>query len=152
MIENDFIDDLREWRSNRNITKSDYLQFCKNIIEELLEPLYDKDDTPYVKEKIISDWFNKELISLANENDIIDALNDIAVFAINEVETMGYDFEDTIMETIKEISSREQDPSQKAEWDLFGATGKFEKDKNQDPKTLYKAKYEKRKEKQNELF
>jgi hypothetical protein len=56
--------------------------------------------------------------------------------------SLGFYFEKCMLETIKEISSRRQDPKQFAEWAENGANGKWIKDKNQDPSTLYKADYE----------
>lgn len=57
-------------------------------------------------------------------------------------EIFGYDFEKCMLETIKEISSRRQDPKQFADWVENGASGKWLKNQNQDPDTLYKADYE----------
>lgn len=54
---------------------------------------------------------------------------------------MKYDFVKCMLETIKEISSRTQDPVQAIEWQESGASGKWQKDKNQDAKTKYKANY-----------
>lgn len=88
----------------------------------------------------MADYFLREPIS---ESNTIDAISDIRVFAINETELMGYDAKKCIVETIKEVSSREQDPIQKEVWDKWGAGGnKWQKNKNQDPSTLYKANYE----------
>jgi hypothetical protein len=56
--------------------------------------------------------------------------------------SLGFDFDKCMLETIKEISSRNQDPIQKEEWAKNGINGKWQKDKNQDKSTLYKANYE----------
>jgi hypothetical protein len=45
-------------------------------------------------------------------------------------------------EVIKHISSLKQDPQQKKVWDKWGASGKWLKDKKQDPSTLYEPDYE----------
>lgn len=61
------------------------------------------------------------------------------------VEAMGYDFTLAFSEVIKEISSRRQDPEQKAKWDkYFSENGKYPdekwlKDKNQPESEKYKA-------------
>lgn len=55
--------------------------------------------------------------------------------------SLGYDPYKSMIETIKEISSRKQDPKQAAEWESGKKEGKWMKDKNQDPSTLYKADY-----------
>ena len=57
------------------------------------------------------------------------------------LEDMGYDFKDCMLETIEEISSRKQSPSQAIEWQENGTSGKWQKDKNQDNSTLYVANY-----------
>jgi len=52
---------------------------------------------------------------------------------------MGYDVDGVMNEVVKEISSRNQCPKQKEDWDKNGANGKWLKDKNQND--TYKAKY-----------
>lgn len=69
-------------------------------------------------------------------------LADIFLACWKTVYIFGYDFEKCMLETIKEISSRRQDPKQFSDWVENGASGKWLKDKNQDPDTLYKADYE----------
>ena len=54
---------------------------------------------------------------------------------------MGYNPYKCMIETFKEISSRKQDPVQAEEWKTK-VSGKWMKDKNQDPATIYKADYE----------
>ena len=57
---------------------------------------------------------------------------------------MGYDNDKCMDETVKEISSRKQDPIQQELWFKSGYDGtKWMKDLNQDPSTLYKADYNK---------
>lgn len=134
---------LRRWRRERNITKSDYQTFCKNIIEELLEPLYDKEDIEIFQKQIVDTYFSpKNLFDFAKPDAIIDAIQDIRIFSINETENMGYNAKKCIHEAIKEVSGREQDPQQKEIWDKWGASGKWQKNKEQLPHTLYKANYE----------
>ena len=132
---------LRQWRSDRKLSKPNTKVFIENILEELLEIHYtDKKKIDYIKNDIMERYFYGNPLS---ENDTIDSINDICVFSINEVETMGYDFDKTLDETIKEISSRQQDPIQKDIWDKWGYDNtKWKKDINQDKSTLYKANYE----------
>ena len=52
-------------------------------------------------------------------------------------ELQGYDMEKVILEKIKVISSREQDPQQKKDWLKNGAKGKWLKNENQDPDSIY---------------
>jgi hypothetical protein len=136
-----FVNDLREWRAKRNIVEANYPQYVKNVLEEILEPIYSKEDIKRIVKEIYSVYF-ADCIIYAKENEILDSMNDICVFSINEVELMGYNFNLTMNETIEEISSREQNPIQKLQWGKFGSSGKWEKDKEQHESTLYKADYE----------
>ena len=134
-------ENLRQWRADRNITKADYLTFVENILEELLEPLHsDKNIVEFVKNNIVDEYF--DLIGELDNLSIIDAIQDIQVFCINETELMGFDNIKCNKEVFSEINSREQDPIQKEQWEKFGAFGKWEKDKRQESWTLYKANYE----------
>ena len=134
-------ENLKIWRKDRNITKADYLVFVGNILEELLEPLYNKEDIPKLKNKMLESIFNY-MDDEVKEYDIIDTIQDIQVFCINETELMGYDNIKCNNEVFQEINSREQDPQQFAEWQKYGAKGKWQKDKFQKDWTLYKANYE----------
>ena len=133
-------ENLREWRKDRNITKADYLTFVENVLEELLEPLYIKEDIEKIKSQIMTRYFSEGCG--ASENIIVDTIQDIQVFCINETELMGYDNLKCNKEVFDEINSREQDPVQKVEWLKNGAVGKWEKNKRQESWTLYKANYE----------
>ena len=73
-----------------------------------------------------------EAIRRNDEHEMVDALADIIVVAIGALYKKGYNPDLVLKQTIKEISSR------KGEKDRYG---KFQKDKNQDPATLYKADY-----------
>lgn len=142
---NNLTEELREWRSIRNITKADYLVFVGNVLEELLEPIWSKNVIEINKQEILDNYFNntyKLLDSKLIINDIIDAIQDIQVFCINETELMGYDNLKCNDEVFQEINSREQDPQQKEEWKLKGAYGKWHKWQEQPKETLYKANYE----------
>lgn len=132
-------ENLKEWREDRNITKADYLTFVENILEELLEPVYNRGDIEWRKEEILNEHFRLTL--QGSDNDIIDAIKDIKVFCINETELMGYDDVKTDNEVFKHINCRKQDPSQKRMWEELGAYGKWKKDKNQDPKEIYEPDY-----------
>lgn len=64
------------------------------------------------------------------------------VYSRQILEDMGYDYIKCMHETIKEISSRVQDPAQADEWEQNGVSGKWEKWKEQPEETLYKADYD----------
>lgn len=68
-----------------------------------------------------------------DEYEMIDALCDLIVVATGAIYKLGYDPNDALIETVLEVTSRqgEYNPD----------TGKWEKDKAQDPMTLYKAVY-----------
>lgn len=131
-------ENLKEWRQDRNITKADYLTFVGNVLEELLEPVYDKVHIPEIKRQMLDEYF---LMGDCDESEVIDAIKDIKVFCVNETELMGYCDIKTDEEVFKEINSRVQDPQQKEEWKLKGAYGKWKKYGQQDKETLYKANY-----------
>lgn len=137
---NNLTQNLKEWRKDRNIKSSNTKVFIENILKELLEIYYaDKEMIKACKNDIINDYFCLPELS---ENNTIDAIKDIKVFAVNETELMGYCDIKTDEEVFKEINSRVQDPQQKEEWKLKGAYGKWKKYRQQDKETLYKANYE----------
>lgn len=134
-------ENLRVWRKDRNITKADYFVFVENILEELMECFYNKDFIDECKKEIMQNYFNKEKITPI-KNEIIDIIQDIQVFCTNETELMGYDNIKCNEEVFKHINCRKQDPNQKIEWQQFGANGKWQKDKNQNPNEIYQPNYE----------
>ena len=133
-------ENLREWRKDRNIIKADYLTFVGNVLEELLEPLYTKEDIEKIKSQIMTRYFSEGCGAL--ENIIVDTIKDIKVFCINETELMGYDDVKTDNEVFKHINCRKQDPKQKEEWLKNGASGKWQKDQNQPKDEIYEPNYE----------
>lgn len=77
----------------------------------------------------------QEFYEAMTNNDIygmIDALSDLRVIATGATWKAGYNPELALLETCKEIHSRQGS---------MGSDGKWLKDKNQDPATLYKADY-----------
>lgn len=138
---NNLTQNLKGWRKDRNITKADYLVFVGNILEELLEPIYEKVAVDDIKTKIVNQYFSYVDEFKWNENNIVDAIQDIQVFCINETELMGYDNLKCNDEVFKEINSRLQDPRQAMQWSVNGSTGKWKKDINQPKESLYTANY-----------
>ena len=59
------------------------------------------------------------------------------------VKSLGYCFRRAMKECLAEINSREQDPQQAKDWAENGASSKWEKNRSQNPDTLYKADYSK---------
>ena len=68
-----------------------------------------------------------------DQYEMLDALCDIIVVATGAIYKMGYEPELALQETVKEITSRQGAFNEE--------TGKWQKDPNQDPSTLYKAYY-----------
>lgn len=137
-------ENLKEWRKDRNITKADYLTFVGNILEELMEPLWAKNAIEVNKQEILDNYFraaSKVQEDTLYKEDIIDAIQDIQVFCINETELMGYDNIKCNDEVFKHINCRKQNPIQKEQWEKFGAYGKWQKDKNQDYSEIYEPNY-----------
>ncbi len=134
---------LARWRKEKNITNPDYRVYFQNIIEELFEPLgYTKEEISIIKIDIYNRYYPDELV--LNENLVVDSICDIKVFSINELGTMKYNGKKCMKETIKEISSRQQDKFQKEIWDKNGAVGKWQKSELEEHKKLwYKANYSK---------
>ena len=137
-------ENLREWRKDRNITKADYLTFVGNVLEELLEPLYKKNTINDMKNEILNGYFFGcfDIEKQLKKKDIIDTIQDIQVFCINETELMSYDNIKCNNEVFKHISCRKQDPKQKELWAENGANGKWLKDVNQNPNEIYEPDYE----------
>lgn len=132
---------LRGWRSERNMTSPNYPVYIKNKLEEMLEPIYDKEFIPNIVKTIYSEYFERCESMELNVDEIVDSIVDSSVFDINEIELMGYDYDLVLNQTIQEISSRNQCPIQYLEWEEKGAYGKWKKDTNQKPETLYKANF-----------
>lgn len=111
-----------EWNKNRNNTEFVRTNEFAMLHEELME-----------------------LMSATNDHEEVDALCDLIVIATGAIWKLGYDPELSMIETLREINSRKQDPIQKAMWKAKGISGKWLKHKEQDPSTLYKADYDKAK-------
>lgn len=138
-------ENLKVWRKNRNITKADYLTFVGNILEELMEPLWAKNAIEINKQEILDNYFratSKVQEDSLYKEDIIDAIQDIQVFCINETELMGYDNLKCNDEVFKHINCRKQDPKQFLEWQEKGAFGKWKKWCEQAKEEIYEPNYE----------
>ena len=135
-------ENLKVWRKDRNITKADYLVFVGNILEELLEPIYEKVAVDDIKTKIVNQYFSYTDESQWSQTDIVDTIQDIQVFCINETELMGYDNVKCNNKVFKHINCRKQDPNQFIEWKEKGAYGKWKKWSEQPEEEIYQPDYE----------
>jgi predicted HAD superfamily Cof-like phosphohydrolase len=110
------IDPIRsivEWNQSRNLISYDPTTEDRLLAEEM-----------------------QELSEARSVNDIhgtIDAYADMIVVITGSIYKLGYDPNKVLAETLLEISSRKGT--------VNPITGKWQKDTNQDPTTLYKADY-----------
>ena len=137
---NNLTQNLREWRKKRNITKADYLTFVENILEELMECIHSKDMIPKFKKQIMNDYFNKDIVKVIN-SEVVDILQDIQVFCVNETELMGFDNIKCNNEVFKHINCRKQDPEQYLEWKEKVPYGKWKKWSEQPKDEIYEPNY-----------
>ena len=85
-----------------------------------------------------------ELVDATTDDDRIDALCDVIVFAVGAMWKLGYNPDVALDETLKEIESRKQDKQQEQEWFMNGANGKWQKSRSQ--VDMYKADYNRAKD------
>jgi len=131
--------DLKRWREDRHISNYDHFIQVSNIVEETLELMYTPKSVAI--EQLQRDIMEHFVDDTTNEEKI-DAYCDLIVFSINAIELLGYDAKRAITETIKEISSRKQNPAQQIIWLKWGYDNtKWEKWKEQPKEELYKANY-----------
>ena len=110
------IKQIEQWQKDRGLDKEKYelLNEATNIVEELLEAngfKISKDKRNILRKKY--DDFTDKLIEEMNlkfkqptDEDRIDALFDVCVFAIGGMLKLGYKPECVFIEGIKHISSR----------------------------------------------
>jgi hypothetical protein len=156
----DAIKEVERFAKDRLIDEMDYdaLNYATNVIEELFEGNFvkiSKDRRAKLKERVraffittieemeleLEDYTEEE-----KEYETADYICDILVFSLTEVMKLGYNPECALLETAKEINSRQQDPKQKEAWNKdpkLKAKQKWQKNELQKPETLYKADYSK---------
>lgn len=118
-------EEIIEWNKSRNNTDFDELNEHRMLCEEIDEMF--------------------QGIRESDENAIVDALCDVIVISVGALYKMGYSPNEAMLETLKEINSRKQDPDQENIWKKWGAAGKWQKWREQPQDTLYKADYTKAK-------
>lgn len=145
------IKEIERFLTDRKINEQPYdeMQVCTNVVEELLE-LLGYDVPKEERDFLMLQWceFVDKQIKYGTairkeshtDNDRIDALCDVRVFCIDATMKLKYDPCMALFETAHEINSRKQDPEQAKHWE---PGDKWQKDRNQDPATLYKADYDK---------
>ena len=91
----------------------------------------------YAEYKMLEEELNEFLsaVSMEQEREMIDALCDVVVVAVGAMHKLGYNPTRALSQTVQEITSRQGSFDEE--------TGKWQKDLEQDPLTLYKADYDK---------
>jgi len=141
---NNSIEEIKRFQIDRGLNKQEYssINEATNIIEEVLESL--GYDVPKNKRKALIAQLLSFIGTLIETNTIhtvtnttedkVDAYADIIVFAIGAIMKLGYEPNEVLGETAKEINSRVGS--------MVG--GKFEKDLSDEAKSnWYKANYDK---------
>jgi len=179
-----FVEDLKQWREDRNLIEPQWDSIVGSLLEENqeLKEAYDNNDYQEVidayadhivfitnllgqlgEKNIFPDSENRSHIVKSVDdikllikllNSLIEAKQEfLATYLLKiinwsckvDIEHLGYDFECVMDETVREISSRQQDPEQKAKWEQSGSNGeKWQKSLLPEHKALwYKAEYKK---------
>jgi len=133
---------LAKWRDDRHIGIQSEATFESMMAEELQEyRVAVANDDWHEQVDAICDQVVLTTNHLAYHPDREDLKEALADLLTLDLPNLGVVPDLAMKQCLKEISSRVQDPIQAAEWSNSGATGKWQKDLNQDPSTLYKADY-----------
>jgi hypothetical protein len=98
--------ELEQWRDETGLVKAKPTkrQIVKHFVEELFEMCgYDKEIVNRLTDNFMDTYVIDENLT---DDAMLDAMCDMKVFAINDSEQMGYDAEQCMSETIKEVTSR----------------------------------------------
>ena len=113
------------------------------LIKEGMPYGYSSTHVATVKYEILSKMLSMFICGANAKDSSFDNIKELYISLIltniQEIENRGYSAKDVLVEALLEISSREQCPNQIKRGRVLGE--KWEKNKNQDPKTLYKASY-----------
>jgi len=112
---------------------------------------FDKFKLPEVLEFVLGVFFDTKTVNKLTKEDFRLLIEHTINSSLYMLKTMGYNPVLVLNETLKEVSSRLQDPIQKAMWDkgVREPSEKWLKWVHQPKETLYKAKYNKCKLKDN---
>ena len=105
-----------------------------------MEPLWAKNAIEINKQEILENYFLSSG-TVMNNIDIVDTIQDIQVFCINETELMGFDNIKCNNEVFKHINCRKQDPEQYIEWKEKVPYGKWKKWSEQPKDEIYEPNY-----------
>jgi hypothetical protein len=141
------ISEIVRFQTDRKLDRKQYNAVNEHgsVVEELFESIgldVPKENRPMLKKafrNFIDDCINGDIADVKFDSEgatphkeKADAYCDVIVFAVGAIMKLGYDPERALIEVGKEINSREG----------IMLDGKWTKNKNQDPKTLYKADYD----------
>jgi len=133
---------LKKWREDRNIGKQSHEVFTSMIAEELQEyQVAVTNDDWHEQVDAICDQIVLTTNHLAHYPDREDLKKSLDTLLTLDLPNLGIVPDLAMKQCLKEISSRVQDPVQAEDWKVNGPSGKWQKDRNQDPSTLYKADY-----------
>jgi hypothetical protein len=129
------------WQKERGLDKLEFVM--EEAIYRYLEEIFELrgfnsgDSKSFARDMTIEieKLAHKNNIKYPKEDVIVDAICDLRVFGCGDLLKINYNPEKCMEETIKEISSR------KGAWSP--EKGKWIKDPDQDPDTLYEADYSK---------
>ncbi|EPN6889398.1 hypothetical protein ACT2WX_001685 [Campylobacter coli] len=133
------------------VISTTYFTSVLNTLTNIARTLRDYYKEVYKIENLDLDDKEKELELEKIEKEFRPSFQQHAWSIIYEVkdltEDLGFDFYKCMIETIKEIESREQDPEQKKEWEYkiknkIEIKDKWRKNNHQKEETKYKANYE----------
>ena len=163
---------LAQWRSNRNIKTFPLTikEHMLDELREVKEAQKIRDFNNYVEEIADVAIFAFNGIGLMNKqykrrafqidgtisqvesyiNSIrlelfvqtYNTLSTIITLCEELVTNKRYDFKKVVLEKIKVLNSRKQNPDQIKHWELHGVSGKWEKDRSQSKDSLYVGNYE----------
>ena len=137
---------LKIWRDTRGIQAQP---------EDVFEGMIAEERQEYIDATEAEDWDEQvdaicdQVVLTSNHlnfnPDRVDLQERLSDLLKSDLPNLGVVPDLAMKQTLKEISSREQDPAQATRWQIDGGniTGeKWQKDRNQDPATLYKANYD----------
>lgn len=163
---------LAQWRVDRNISLTNqYIPMIEEELQEYLEATTPEqqvdavcDILVFTENQLVLENIDPSL-SIIETTGLPDYFVDVITYKIvqyhgtdmtneqlyhfikstcyQQLQLLNYNVDLAMEETIKEISSRRQDPEQAHQWSINGPSGKWQKDKQQDPATLYTADYTK---------
>ena len=152
-LDNKHQENIIKWGANRLLfaySKDNEVKIIDEEIRELNEAkenndIHEQIDALCDMYVVLTQTFAKAGLAgqKIEDDEWLQEMYNLYIKIPNEVESLGYSFDCAMEETIKEISSRVQDPKQKERWDNGDKeeAEKWQKWKEQPEDTKYKANY-----------